>query len=77
VSTLQGIRILLSDGSRVVCRLSGTSTEGATLRLYLERYRNDVAEGETNQVLASLACAARELLELRKYCGRDEPTIII
>ena len=76
VSARQGIRILLNDGSRVVCRLSGTGTEGATLRLYVERYRNDGGVAEINTVLAPLVQAARELLELRKHCGRDEPNII-
>ncbi len=76
VSARQGIRILLNDGSRIVCRLSGTGTEGATLRLYAERYRKDGGETEINQVLAPLVQAARELLELRKYIGRAEPNII-
>lgn len=76
VSAHQGVRILLNDGSRVVCRLSGTGTEGATLRLYVERYRNDGGVAEINTVLAPLVQAARELLELRKHCGRDEPNII-
>jgi len=76
VSAKQGIRLLLADGSRVICRLSGTGTEGATLRLYLERYQADGGEGEVNEILAPLVQAARELLELSKYCGRDEPTII-
>jgi phosphoglucomutase len=76
VSARQGVRILLNDGSRVVCRLSGTGTEGATLRLYVERYRNDGGVAEINTVLAPLVQAARELLELRKHCGRDEPNII-
>lgn len=76
VSARQGIRLLLADGSRVVCRLSGTGTAGATLRLYLERYRQDGGAGEVNEVLAPLVQATRELLELRRHCGRDEPTII-
>ena len=76
VSAKQGIRLLLADGSRVVCRLSGTGTEGATLRLYLERYRSDGGEAEPAEVLAPLVEAARDLIELRQYCGRDEPTII-
>jgi len=76
VSARQGLRILLNDGSRVVCRLSGTGTEGATLRLYVERYRNDGGAAEINTVLAPLVQAARELLELRKHCGRDEPNVI-
>jgi phosphoglucomutase len=74
-SANQGIRLLLDDGSRVVCRLSGTGTEGATLRMYLERYQVDFA-GEPGPMLAPLAAAARELLQLQEYCGRDEPTII-
>ncbi|MEO6725305.1 MAG: alpha-D-glucose phosphate-specific phosphoglucomutase [Blastocatellia bacterium] len=76
VSAKQGIRLLLADGSRVVCRLSGTGTEGATLRLYLERYRPDGGESEPSEVLAPLVEAVRDLIELRQYCGRDEPTII-
>ena len=76
VSAKQGIRLLLADGSRVVCRLSGTGTDGATLRLYLERYRPDGGEAEPGEVLAPLIKAVRELIELRQYCGRDEPTII-
>jgi len=76
VSERQGIRILLEDGSRIVCRLSGTGTEGATLRLYVERYRRDGGEGDIEEVLRPLVLAARELLELREHVGRDEPTLI-
>jgi phosphoglucomutase len=70
------VRVLLADGSRVVCRLSGTGTAGATLRVYLERYRADGGAGDTREVLAPLAAAARELLALRAYCGREEPDIM-
>src|SRR3989440_3671659 len=76
VSAHQGIRLLLADGSRIVCRLSGTGTEGATLRLYVERYRPDVGDEAIEAVLAPLARAARALLELHERLGRDEPTII-
>jgi phosphoglucomutase len=76
VSAHQGIRLLLEDGSRIVCRLSGTGTEGATLRLYVERYLRDGGIGDIAQVLAPLAQAARELLELRERFGSDTPTII-
>jgi phosphoglucomutase len=76
VSAQQGIRLLLEDGSRVICRLSGTGTEGATLRLYVERYLKDGGAGDIEEVLAPLAQAARELLELRERFGSDEPTII-
>ncbi|HKO96318.1 MAG TPA: alpha-D-glucose phosphate-specific phosphoglucomutase [Pyrinomonadaceae bacterium] len=72
----QGIRIILEDGSRIVCRLSGTGTEGATLRIYVERYLNDGGEGELEEVLAPLSQAAKELLQLRERTGRAEPTVI-
>lgn len=76
VSSKQGIRILLEDGSRIVCRLSGTGTEGATLRVYLERYLKDDGVKDVAAVLAPLRDAAREILELRERCGRDEATVI-
>jgi phosphoglucomutase len=76
VSADQGIRILLADGSRIALRLSGTGTEGATLRLYLERYLTDGGVGDVNEVLAPLALAASGLLELREHVGLDEPTLI-
>ncbi|HZB46177.1 MAG TPA: alpha-D-glucose phosphate-specific phosphoglucomutase [Pyrinomonadaceae bacterium] len=75
-SARQGVRILLADGSRVVCRLSGTGTSGATLRLYVERYRDDGGVAEADDVLAPLVRAAKDLLALREYCGRDEPNVI-
>ena len=75
-SAHQGLRILLEDGSRVVCRLSGTGTEGATLRLYVERYLKDGGDGDIEEVLAPLTRDARELLQLRERFGSDEPTII-
>ncbi len=71
----QGIRILLEDGSRIVCRLSGTGTEGATLRVYLERFQigwNEPVEA----VLAPLAGAAAGLLHIRDRLGREQPDVI-
>lgn len=76
VSAHQGLRILLADGSRLVCRLSGTGTTGATLRLYVERYRNDGGHGAVDAVLAPLVQAAGQLLELRQRCGREAATIV-
>jgi Phosphoglucomutase len=76
VSARQGLRILLEDGSRLIFRLSGTGTEGATLRLYVERYRMDGGDADIDEVLAPLVLAAKELLELRERCGRDEATIV-
>jgi phosphoglucomutase len=78
VSARQGIRIWLSGDSRIVMRLSGTGTEGATLRLYLETYVPDPARhGEDPQaVLAPLARAADEMLGLKARTGRDAPTVV-
>lgn len=75
-TTKQGIRLLLSDGSRVVFRLSGTGTSGATLRLYVERYRDDGGQGNIDEVLAPLLRDGKELLQLREFCGRDEASVI-
>ena len=72
----QGIRILLYDGSRIVCRLSGTGTAGATMRLYVERYRNDGGSQAVDEMLAPLVQSAKDLLELSHRLGRDKPTII-
>ena len=76
VSQHQGLRILLEDGSRVVCRLSGTGTEGAILRLYVERYRKDEGKEEVSRVLAPLVQGGTELLDIKKWCGRNRATVI-
>ncbi len=78
VSTAQGIRIGLADGSRVVFRLSGTGTEGATLRVYLERFEPDVAQHhvETQQALAGLIALADALAGIVQRTGRTAPTVI-
>jgi len=75
ISANQGIRILLADGSRIVCRLSGTGTEGATLRLYLEGYRENgglAIEG----ILDPLRQAALALLQMEQHTGRTQATVI-
>ena len=78
VSTAQGIRIGLADGSRIVFRLSGTGTEGATLRVYLERFEADVAQHhiETQQALAGLIALADTLAGIVQRTGRTAPTVI-
>ncbi|MES2173732.1 MAG: alpha-D-glucose phosphate-specific phosphoglucomutase [Pseudomonadota bacterium] len=78
VSRNQGVRILFTDGSRVVFRLSGTGTQGATLRVYIERYvgpDGDLAL-ETSDALAPLIAAAQELADIRGYTGMDQPSVI-
>ncbi|MEZ0497938.1 alpha-D-glucose phosphate-specific phosphoglucomutase [Sphingomonas sp. IW22] len=78
VSAHQGIRIGFADGSRVVFRLSGTGTQGATLRVYLERYVG--ADGElaleTADALAPLIQAADALAGITRHTGMDEPSVI-
>jgi phosphoglucomutase len=78
ISTGQGLRILFEDGSRIVFRLSGTGTEGATLRIYLEAFESDPArhEQDAQQALAGLIVIANELSELKQRTGRDMPTVI-
>jgi phosphoglucomutase len=78
VSTGQGVRILFEDGSRIVFRLSGTGTEGATLRIYLESFEPDVSKHhlDAQNALAELIGIALQLTELRQRTGRDAPTVI-
>jgi len=77
VATQQGIRIIMTDGARIVLRLSGTGTEGATLRLYLERYEADPAQHSipTQEALAGLIAVAEQLAQIRARTGRDAPTV--
>jgi phosphoglucomutase len=78
VSNNQGIRILFEGGSRVVFRLSGTGTTGATLRVYIERYEPDSTRHniETQEALADLIVAAQDVADIRGRTGRDAPTVI-
>ncbi len=78
VATKQGVRIVMTDGSRIVFRLSGTGTEGATIRLYLEKYEADQARHDIDPqvALAGLAAIAANLSQLKTRTGRDHPTII-
>ncbi len=79
VTTKQGIRVLLDDGSRVVFRLSGTGTVGATVRLYVEAVEAPpIAAGDrdTQTVLRPLVDAALALADLPARTGRERPTVI-
>ncbi|MCE7795280.1 alpha-D-glucose phosphate-specific phosphoglucomutase [Sphingobium sufflavum] len=78
VSNRQGVRILFEDGSRLVFRLSGTGTEGATIRLYIERYEpktGDLAQA-VDDALAPLIAAAQDLADISGHTGMDAPTVI-
>ncbi|BCG96105.1 alpha-D-glucose phosphate-specific phosphoglucomutase [Mesorhizobium sp. 131-2-1] len=78
VSKNQGIRILFEGGSRVVFRLSGTGTSGATLRVYIERYEPDKARHDldTQEALADLIAAADDIAGIKSHTGRDKPSVI-
>ncbi len=78
VSKGQGIRILFTDGSRIVFRLSGTGTEGATLRIYLEAYEPDISKHQLDaqEALAELISIAAQISQLRERTGREQPTVI-
>jgi phosphoglucomutase len=77
-SERQGIRIGLADGSRIVYRLSGTGTEGATLRVYLERYEPDPQKQhqDTQEAMAPLVRLADSLAEIKARTGRAAPDVI-
>ncbi|MCK9609051.1 MAG: alpha-D-glucose phosphate-specific phosphoglucomutase [Methylomonas sp.] len=78
VSANQGIRIGFTNGSRIVFRLSGTGTVGATLRIYLERYERDALKHDQDAqiALAELIEIAEQLCEVKKRTGRTAPTVI-
>ena len=78
VSHHQGLRILFLDGSRIVFRLSGTGTEGATLRIYLESFEADVTKQlvDAQQALAEMIGLALSLSQLPQKTGRRAPTVI-
>ena len=78
VSRRQGVRLLFDDGARVVFRLSGTGTEGATLRLYLERYEADPARHDTpaQEALAELVAVAEAVAGIARRTGMAGPTVM-
>jgi phosphoglucomutase len=76
VSSNQGTRILLEDGSRAVLRLSGTGTEGATLRIYFESFSNRDVTEDSRARIQPLAAAVGALLDLERCLGRKAPDVI-
>ncbi|MCG8507795.1 MAG: alpha-D-glucose phosphate-specific phosphoglucomutase, partial [Rhodospirillales bacterium] len=78
VSTAQGVRVMFADDSRIVYRLSGTGTQGATLRVYLERYsppggRHDQ---DPQEALSDLIAISRSLAGIEARLGRAAPDVI-
>ena len=78
VSRHQGIRILMDDGARIVFRLSGTGTSGATLRVYLECFEPPEGDHEKDlaSVLAGLAAVADEIAGIGERTGREGPDVV-
>ena len=78
VSANQGLRYLMTDGSRIVFRLSGTAGSGATVRMYLEKYEKDPKETKkaVASVMGELVAFALQLSEIGKFAGTETPTVI-
>jgi phosphoglucomutase len=78
ISSNQGIRIGFENGSRIVFRLSGTGTVGATLRIYIERFEADATrhDQDAQEALGELITLAEQLCEIKKQTGRTEPNVI-
>jgi phosphoglucomutase len=78
ISSNQGVRIGFTDGSRIVFRLSGTGTQGATLRLYVESYEPNIAKHsiDTQEALKELIEIADQIAQIKTLTGRDRPTVI-
>ena len=74
----QGIRIIFTDGSRIVFRLSGTGSRGATVRLYADSYESDPSTytKDAQEMLQPLVSLALEIAQLKEFAGRDKPTVI-
>ena len=78
ISTHQGVRLMFDGGSRVVLRLSGTGTSGATLRVYLERYEppGGKLDEEPSKMLAGLARALEAVVGISRHTGRKKPDVV-
>ena len=78
ISTHQGVRIILQDGSRVVFRLSGTGTDGATLRIYFERHEPDPGRHDldTQQLLLPLVDLAESVAQVKALTGMNHPSVM-
>lgn len=76
VAKKQGLRFLLSDGSRVIFRLSGTAGSGATIRMYIEQYEPKKIDMVASDALADLIRLALDVSEIKRFIGTEEPTVI-
>ncbi|XP_018568134.1 phosphoglucomutase isoform X1 [Anoplophora glabripennis] len=76
VAKNQGIRVLFEDGSRLIYRLSGTGSSGATIRVYIDSYEKENVLTDAQVVLKPLVEIGLEISQLKKFTGRDAPTVI-
>ena len=76
ISKSQGIRLIFEDGSRIIYRLSGTGTAGATLRLYIDKFEDKNLGQETQSALAPLIAYADDVAQIKSRTGRKGPTVI-
>ncbi|KAJ1642733.1 hypothetical protein LPJ64_005450 [Coemansia asiatica] len=76
VSRRQGIRVIFDDSSRIIFRLSGTGSQGATVRIYIERFDPSSFDIDAQVALKPLVDAALEISQLEQFTGRKEPTVI-
>lgn len=76
VAKKQGIRFLMSDGSRIIFRLSGTAGSGATVRMYIEQYEPSNISMVVSDALKDLITVALELCDIKTFCGTETPTVI-
>ena len=76
--SVQGVRIIFKDGSRIIFRLSGTGSSGATIRMYIDSYEADKSQHmkDAQEVLKPLVEIALGISQLRELTGRQEPTVI-
>ncbi|KAH8036229.1 hypothetical protein HPB51_020900 [Rhipicephalus microplus] len=78
VHDMKGLRIVFTDGSRIVYRLSGTSGSGATIRIYIDSYEPNLqkAKEDSQTMLRPLVAIALHISEIKKFIGRTKPTVI-
>ncbi|KAJ1664089.1 hypothetical protein EV178_004375 [Coemansia sp. RSA 1646] len=76
VSIKQGVRVVFADSSRIIFRLSGTGSQGATIRIYIEKYDSKQCDQDAQVALKPLVDAALCISKLEEYTGRKEPTVI-
>jgi len=76
VSKKQGLRFLMSDGSRIIFRLSGTAGSGATVRMYIEQYELKKIDLDVTSALGELVKIALSICDIKEFCGTETPTVI-